>query len=115
MNLIQIHEDVTANMHIPVEEKYTNLHGEQAIRLNSGVSIFDSAPWKVSRRFSLISLMLFSAPPRHLLAIETMSIDGIVSCRAWNQISSAVQKTCSDLTIYVSLKVTLCRFRFDIY
>ncbi|PBK88435.1 hypothetical protein ARMGADRAFT_1084761 [Armillaria gallica] len=28
------------------EEKYANLHGEQAVRLNSGVSIFDSAPRK---------------------------------------------------------------------
>ncbi len=72
MNLIQIYEDVSANMDIPAEEKYANLHGEQAIRLNSGVSIFESAPRKVSRRFSLISLMLFSAPRRHLLAIETM-------------------------------------------
>ncbi len=62
MNLIQIYEDVTAKMHIPVEEKYANLHGEQAVRLNSGVSIFDSALWKVSRRLSLASLMLFSAP-----------------------------------------------------
>ncbi len=88
MNLIQIYEDVSANMDIPAEEKYANLHGEQAVRLNSGVSIFESAPRKVSRRFSLISLMLFSAPRRHLLAIETMSIDGIVSRRAWNQFSS---------------------------
>ncbi len=115
MNLIQIYEDVSANMDIPVEEKYANLHREQAVRLNSGVSIFKSAPQKVSRRFSLISLMVFSAPRRHLLAIETMSIDGIVSRRAWNQFSSAVQKMYSDLTVYVSLKVTLCRLRFDIY
>ncbi len=115
MNLIQIYEDVSANMDIPAEEKYANLHGEQAVRLNSGVSIFESAPRKVSRRFSLISLMLFSAPRRHLLAIETMSIDGIVSRQAWNQFSSAVQKMCSDLTVYVSLKVTLCGLRFDIY
>ncbi|PBK91186.1 hypothetical protein ARMGADRAFT_1031879 [Armillaria gallica] len=73
--------NVTANMHIPAEEKYTNLQGEQAVQLNSGVSIFDSTPRK--------------API------------GIVSHRAWNQFSSTVQKTCSDLTIYCMVLIAI--------
>ncbi|KAK0224919.1 hypothetical protein EDD85DRAFT_959194 [Armillaria nabsnona] len=67
----------------------------------------EKAPQKVSRRFCILSILLFSAQQRHLLAIETMSIDGIVSRQAWNQFSSAVQKTCSDLTVYCTVLIAI--------
>ncbi|KAK0235549.1 hypothetical protein EDD85DRAFT_792364 [Armillaria nabsnona] len=36
-----------------------------------------------------------------------MSIDGIVSRWAWNQFSSAVQKMCSDLTVYCTVLIAI--------
>ncbi|PBK62407.1 hypothetical protein ARMSODRAFT_1024834 [Armillaria solidipes] len=89
------------------EEKFANLHGEEAVRLNRGVSIFDSTPRKESRRFCVISILLFNAPRRHLSAIETISVDGIISRRAWNQFAAAVQKTCSDLTVYCTVLIAM--------
>ncbi len=94
-------------MLIAAEEKLLNFHGEPAVRLNRGMSIYTDSPRTESYTFKTLNILLFQAPGRHLRTIEYLTCDGMISHRTWKEFSAGVQKSCSDLSVYVSAKVDL--------
>lgn len=107
VSLMSLYVDLKFNMLIAAEEKLANFHGEPSVRLNRGTSIYTDNPRTISHSFRTLNILLFHAPGRHLRTIEYLTCDGMISRRTWKEFSAGIQKSCSDLSVYVSAKVDL--------
>ncbi|KAK0477828.1 hypothetical protein IW261DRAFT_1400628 [Armillaria novae-zelandiae] len=90
------------------EERFFHFHGEPAVHLDRGTSVYDKN--KVHKRsvpFHILNCLLFSSPCAYLREIESMLSDGLLSHVAWREF---VDKLCKDwlhLTLYISSTVLI--------
>ncbi|KAK0477833.1 hypothetical protein IW261DRAFT_1338212, partial [Armillaria novae-zelandiae] len=90
------------------EERFLHFHGEPAVRLDRGTSVYDKN--KVHRRsvpFHILNCLLFSAPCAYLRKIESMLSDGLLSHVAWREFVDTLCKDWLHLTLYSTMLINV--------
>jgi hypothetical protein len=82
------------------DQKFTNLHGERAARLNSGQSIFK--PKEQTWFIKILSPVFLFAPGVYLQRLHNVSIDHVVNHRAWKEMLSQLTEEWREFTLLVS-------------
>ncbi|KAK0492457.1 hypothetical protein EDD18DRAFT_1465347 [Armillaria luteobubalina] len=90
------------------EERFLHFHGEPAVRLDRGTSVYDkNKVHKRSVRFHILNCLLFSAPCAYLREIESMLSDGLLSHVAWREFVDKLCKDWSHLTLYSTVLINV--------
>lgn len=82
-------------------ERYLNLHGEQAARLNRHQSIHQER--HRSRFIKIMSPFLLYGPENHLRKLVKISVDSIVNKSSWFQYLQKLTDEWKELTLYVHI------------
>jgi len=96
---------------IIADQKYNNLHGERAARLNSGQSIFK--PQKPTLFIKILSPAFLYAPGVYLKRLDKISIDSVVNQRAWKEMLSLLTEEWKDFTLLVSAQFFVASFHYS--
>lgn len=88
-------------MTVSDHERYLNLHGEQAARLNRHQSIHPER--HRSLFIKIMSPLLLYGPENHLRKLVKISVDSIVNKSSWFQYLQKLTDEWKELTLYVRI------------